>query len=249
MSNSKVKKKRIDQILIDRCLVESKNKGQAMIMAGQVYSNGKLVKKSGELYWGDSNIIISKLDDNWVSRGALKLEPIIINQNINIKKKICLDIGSSTGGFTQVLLKHGAKKVYAVDVGYGQLHEKIRSNSKVISFERTNARYLSETTINEQFDIIVCDASFIGLKKVIENSLDLLKKKGKVVCLIKPQFEATKEEVKKGGVIKDTIIHTRVCKEIKNWFIYEKKFKVLNIVKSSIKGPKGNIEFFITAIK
>ena len=177
------------------------------------------------------------------------IEPIIIDQKIDIKEKICLDIGSSTGGFTQVLLKHGAKKIYAVDVGYGQLHEKIAKNSRVLSFERTNARYLTSKTIKEDLDIIVCDASFIGFKKVINESLNFLKFGGQVIGLIKPQFEALKHEVKKNGVIKDKFIHERICNNIQEWLIKEKTFEVAKIVQSPIKGPKGNIEFFITATK
>ena len=246
--NKKKLKKRIDQILCEKGFFESRNKAQAVIMAGQVYVNKKLVKKSGDLF--DENVIIRLSNKNeFVSRGALKIEPVILNQNISIKNKVCLDIGSSTGGFTEVLLKHNAKKIYAIDVGYGQLHEKIKYNKKVISFERTNAKYLDHKIIPEKIDIIVCDASFISLKKVINVPLNFLKNNGYVIALIKPQFEAKKNEVKKGGIVKDSLIHERVCNEIKEWFEEEKKFKVLKIIESSIKGPKKNKEFFIVAIK
>ncbi len=246
--NKKKSKKRIDQILFEKGFFESRNKAQAVIMAGQVYVNKKLVKKSGDLF--DENVIIKLSNNNeFVSRGALKIEPVILNQNINIENKVCLDIGSSTGGFTQVLLKYNAKKIFAIDVGYGQLHEKIKSNKKVISFEKTNAKYLDHKIITEKVDIIVCDASFISLKKVINIPLNFLKNNGYVIALIKPQFEAKKNEVKKGGIIKDSSIHQRICNEIKEWFEEEKKFKVLKIIESSIKGPKKNKEFFIVAVK
>ena len=249
MNKVNINKKRIDQILFEKGLVDSRNKAQALIMAGQVYSNNKIVKKSGEFFNWDIDIKIIRKKNNWVSRGALKIEPIIINHKIEVKDKICLDIGSSTGGFTEVLLNYGAKKIYAVDVGYGQLHERIKKNNKVISMERKNARYLSSKEIVEEIDLLVCDASFISLKKVISKSIEFLNKNGKLIGLIKPQFEANRNEVKKGGVIKNTLVHNRVCKEVKNWLIEEKRMKVLDIVESPIKGPKGNIEYFVIATK
>ena len=249
MNKVNFNKKRIDQILFEKGFVDSRNKAQALIMAGQVYSNNKIVQKSGEFFHYDVNIKIIRKNDNWVSRGALKIEPIIINHKIEVKDKICLDIGSSTGGFSEVLLKYGAKKIYAVDVGYGQLHERIKKNSKVISMERKNARYLSSKEIAEKIDLMVCDASFISLKKVINIPIEFLNKNGKLLGLIKPQFEANRNEVKKGGIIRDPLIHKRVCKEVKDWLIEEKKMKVLEIVESSIKGPKGNTEYFVIAVK
>ena len=249
MNKVNINKKRIDQILFEKGLVDSRNKAQALIMAGQVYSNNKIVKKPGEFFNLDIDIKIIRKNNNWVSRGALKIEPIIINHKIEVKDKICLDIGSSTGGFTEVLLNYGAKKIYAVDVGYGQLHERIKKNNKVISMERKNARYLSSKEIVEEIDLLVCDASFISLKKVISKSIEFLNKNGKLIGLIKPQFEANRNEVKKGGIIKDPLVHNRVCKEVKNWLIEEKKMKVLDIVASPIKGSKGNIEYFVVATK
>ena len=249
MNKVNFNKKRIDQILFEKGFVDSRNKAQALIMAGQVYSNNKIVRKSGEFFNQDINIKIIRKSDNWVSRGALKIEPIIINYKIEVKDKICLDIGSSTGGFTEVLLKYGAKKIYAVDVGYGQLHERIKRNSKVISMERRNARYLSSKEIVEEIDLLVCDASFISLRQVINRPIEFLNNNGKLIGLIKPQFEANRNEVKKGGIIKDPLIHNRVCKEVKNWLIEEKKMKVLDIVASPIKGSKGNIEYFVVATK
>ena len=241
------RKKRIDQILLEKGIVESRNKAQALIMAGQIYSNNKLVKKSGEFFKDDAYIEVIKKNNNWVSRGALKIEPIILSQKVEVKDKICLDIGSSTGGFSEILLKYGAKKIYAVDVGYGQLHEKIRSNNKVISIERKNARYLTYKEIDQDIDLLVCDASFISLKKVISRPLEFLKKNGKFIGLIKPQFEAKRKEVKRGGIIKDPLVRKRVCKEVKDWLTKEKKLKVLNIIECPIRYSKGNVEYFVIA--
>ena len=175
-------------------LAESRTKAQAMIMAGQVYVNGKKILKSGEVYKMDVNILTKNLHPTWVSRGALKLLHAINYFNINLSNHICLDIGSSTGGFTEVLLSKNVKKVYSVDVGTNQLHEKLKNNSKVINFSKTNARYLNKNIIKDNIDLIVCDVSFISMKKVIEPSLSLLEsKKGMIIGLIKPQFESKKK--------------------------------------------------------
>ena len=171
-------KKRIDQLLVEKKLVESRTKAQAMIMAGQIIVNNTKIKKSGELFNEDIEIQINNLQPIWVSRGAIKILHAIENFNINILDKICLDLGASTGGFTQVLLKKGAKKIYSVDVGKNQLHEKLRKEKKIINIEKTNARYLNNFLIKEEIDIIVCDVSFISLKKVIEPSIKFLKNTG-----------------------------------------------------------------------
>ena len=158
----------------------------------------------------------------------------------------CLDIGASTGGFTEVLLHFNAKKIFAVDVGLNQLHEKLKKEKKVINLSKTNARYLDKSIINETIDIIVCDASFISLKKVIKPALSFLKNPGgRVISLIKPQFEAYKSEIKKGGIVFDPLIHQRICDELQKWFVNECNMKFLGIIKSPLKGPKGNIEFLI----
>ena len=159
-----------------------------------------------------------------------------------------MDLGASTGGFTEVLLKNKAKKIYAVDVGTNQIHESLKKEEKIISLEKTNARYLNNNLIPDIIDLIVCDSSFISLKKVLKPSLVFLdKKKGMIIALIKPQFEAKKFEIKRGGVVIETSVHKRICQEIENWFVYECKMKVLGIIESPIKGPKGNIEFLILA--
>ena len=188
-----LKKKRLDQVLVDRNLVISKSKAQAMIMAGQIYVEGIQINKSGFGIKIDSSIEIKNLGPEWVSRGALKLIKAIEFYNIKIKDKICIDLGSSTGGFTDVLINKKAKKIYAVDVGTNQLHEKLRNNSKVISLEKTNARYLNKQLFNELIDVMVCDVSFISLKKIIAPNLKLLEDESVIIALIKPQFEAKKK--------------------------------------------------------
>jgi len=239
------KKKRLDQILVDKNLVTSKSKAQAMIMAGQIYVDGKQINKSGFNLNVDSFIEIKRLGPEWVSRGAIKLIKALDEFNIDVDNKICLDIGSSTGGFTDVLINRGAKKIYAVDVGTNQLHEKLKNNIKVISLEKTNARYLKKEIFNELIELMVCDVSFISLKKVIAPNLKYLSNESIIIALIKPQFESKKKELKK-GVIKDHKIHHRICNDIKEWFESKCSCKVIGIVDSPIKGPKGNIEFLIT---
>jgi 23S rRNA (cytidine1920-2'-O)/16S rRNA (cytidine1409-2'-O)-methyltransferase len=239
------KKQRLDQILFNRKLAESKTKAQAMIMAGQVFVEGKNINKSGFNINDNAIIEIKNLGPKWVSRGAIKLITALEKNKIIVKNKICIDLGSSTGGFTDVLIQSGADKVYAVDVGTNQLHEKLKKNKKIISLEKTNARYLKKDQFAELIDIMVCDVSFISLKKVIEPNLHLLKNESVIIALIKPQFESKKNETKK-GVVKDFIIHQRICNEISEWFNNIGRSKVLNINESPIKGPKGNTEFLIT---
>jgi len=240
------KKLRLDQILFNRSLAESKSKAQAMIMAGQVFVDSIKINKSGYNIKSDSLIEIKNLGPEWVSRGAMKLIKALDTHQIQVSNKICIDLGSSTGGFTDVLIQRGAKKVYAVDVGTNQLHEKLKKNTQVISFEKTNARYLTKEIISELIEIMVCDVSFISLKKVIVPNLNLLKNKSTIIALIKPQFESKKNESKK-GVVRDSQIHERICNETKDWFESDCDCKVLSIIESPIKGPKGNVEFLITA--
>ena len=240
-------KKRADLLVIDNKIVESRNKAQAMIMAGQIYINGKKVLKSGELYDVNSKIICKSLHPEWVSRGAIKLLHALEFFKINVKDFVCLDLGASTGGFTEVLLSKEVKKIYCVDVGKNQLHEKLNSNSKVINLSKINARYLNNDIINDKINIIVCDVSFISMKKVIEPSLNFLDNKGIVIALIKPQFEAKRTDVGKGGIIKDIQIHKKICREYHDWFTKYCKMEVLGITPSPIKGSKGNKEFLICA--
>tara|TARA_X000000368_G_scaffold32892_1_gene24217 strand:- start:111 stop:854 length:744 start_codon:yes stop_codon:yes gene_type:complete len=241
-----LKKIRLDQILFDRKLAESKTKAQSMIMAGQVSVEGKIINKSGFNISPYSLIEIKNLGPKWVSRGAYKLIKALDENNINVENQVCLDLGASTGGFTDVLIQRGAKKVFSVDVGTNQLHEKLKENKIVINLEKINARYLTKDIISELIELLVCDVSFISLKKVILPCLELLKNKSIIIVLIKPQFESKKNETKK-GVVKNSDIHVRICDEIKTWFECECNCEVLNIIESPIKGPKGNTEFLITA--
>ena len=198
----------------------------------------------------ESEIIIKKRKNyTWVSRGGYKLEYAISYFNLNCKNIVALDIGSSTGGFTDVLLKEGAKKIYCVDVGYGQLDWKIRNNKNVFVHEKTNARYLDNTIIKDKLDAIVCDTSFISLKKVLPASMMLLKKSGWLIGLIKPQFEIGKNLVGKGGVVRNQEHHKQVVKDIEYWLKEEKKFQIEGVIESPILGPKGNREFLILAYK
>ena len=237
---------RLDQILFDRKLAESKSKAQAMIMAGQVCVEGKVINKSGYNIKPDAKIKIKDIGPEWVSRGAYKLIKALDENNIKVDNKTCMDIGASTGGFTEALIKRNAKKVFAVDVGTNQLHEKLKKMKEIINLEKTNARYLTTDLITESIELLVCDVSFISLKKVILPCLNFLKKNSVIIVLIKPQFESKKNETKK-GVVKDSEIHLRICNEIKKWFENECNCEVLKIIESPITGPKGNKEFLLTA--
>lgn len=237
---------RLDQILFDRKLAESKSKAQAMIMAGQVFVEGKVINKSGYNIKPDAKIKIKDIGPEWVSRGAYKLIKALDENDIKVDNKTCMDLGASTGGFTEVLVKRNAKKVFAVDVGTNQLHEKLKKMKEIINIEKTNARYLTKDLITEFIELLVCDVSFISLKKVILPCLNFLKKNSVIIVLIKPQFESKKNETKK-GVVKDSEVHLRICNEIQNWFENECNCEVLKIIESPITGPKGNKEFLLTA--
>ena len=241
---SKNIKFRLDQLLVEKKLVDTKTKAQSMIMAGQVKVNDKVITKSGNGFPLDSNIVINKLGPDWVSRGALKLLRAIEIFKIEISNKVCLDIGSSTGGFSDVLLSKKAKTIFAVDVGTNQLHEKLRKEKDIISIENFNARYLNSTVITKKIDILVCDVSFISLKKVIFPSIKLLSKNAEIIALIKPQFETHKKNLRK-GVVRDSLVHDQICNDIRNWFSNICKANVIGIIPSPIAGPKGNLEFLI----
>ena len=206
-----------------------------------MFIGSKKIEKPGLKFSLDSEIIIKKRKDStWVSRGGYKLDHAISYFNLNCNDAVALDIGSSTGGFTHVLLTKGVRKVYCVDVGYGQLDWEIRKNHKVIVHEKTNARYLDEKIIKQELDIIVCDTSFISIKKVLPASLPFLRKKGWIIALIKPQFEIGKDLVGKGGVVRNNDHHQLVIEDIKNWFIEKNLFFVEGVVESPLLGPKGN---------
>ncbi|MEI6730307.1 MAG: TlyA family RNA methyltransferase [Pseudomonadota bacterium] len=216
------------------------------MVTGKVYLGEVKLDKPGHLVASDVEITMREAEHNWVSRGGMKLAHAIEEFKLEVKGKIGLDIGSSTGGFTDVLLFHGASKVYSVDVGHGQLDWKLRQNPHVVVMEKTNARSLTSEIIDCTPQIIVCDASFISLKTVLPASLALASKDAILVALIKPQFEVGKANVGKGGVVRDSSLHQQVCEEIRIW-LEEQNWQVAGITTSPITGPKGNIEFLIVA--
>jgi len=229
-------------------LAESRTRAQALIMAGAVFSGEKKLAKPGDLLADDAPIKVRGKDHPWVSRGGIKLDHGLAHFGFDVSGAIALDVGSSTGGFTDVLLSRGAAKVYAVDVGTNQLAWKLRQDPRVIVHEQTNARTLDSSVIPEAVDIVVCDVSFIGLAKVLEAPLKLAKSHAKLVALIKPQFEAGREEVGKGGVVRDPAVHERVCTEAKAW-VETQGWTVLGLTPSPITGPEGNVEFLLGAQK
>jgi len=235
--------------LVDRGLVESRSRAQALIMAGLVFSKERKLEKAGQQVAEDIALEVRGQDHPWVSRGGLKLAHALEQFHIDPAGKVCVDVGASTGGFTDVLLQNGAAKVYAVDVGHGQLAWKLRSDDRVAVLEKTNARYLSDEQIPEPADMVVCDASFIGLKTVLPAAMELTRDQAILVALIKPQFEAGREHVGKGGVVRDAAVHEEVCSDIHAWLDGLDGWSVEGIVESPIKGPEGNIEFLIVARK
>ncbi len=218
-------------------------------MAGVVFSNERKLEKAGLQVQPDIALDVRGQDHPWVSRGGLKLARAIEEFDINPEGAVCIDVGASTGGFTDVLIQNGAAKVYAVDVGHGQLAWKLRSDERVVVLEKTNARYLTKTDISEAADIVVCDASFIGLRTVLPAAMALAKPGATLAALIKPQFEAGREHVGKGGVVRDPVIHQQVCDDIRDWLDGLEDWTVVGITESPIKGPEGNIEFLIVAEK
>src|SRR5438270_6364344 len=217
-------------------------------MAGAVFSGERKLAKAGEMLAEDAPLEVRGKDHPWVSRGGIKLDQGLTHFGFDVTGAIALDVGSSTGGFTDVLLSRGAAKVYAVDVGTNQLAWRLRQDSRVVVLEQINARYLSAEQVPEPVGIIVCDASFIGLAKVLEAPLRLAKPGAKLVALIKPQFEAGREEVGKGGVVRDPAVHERVCAEAAEW-VESQGWTVLGITPSPITGPEGNVEFLLGAEK
>ena len=234
-------KQRLDSLLVTRSLAENRSKAQALIMAGDVVVNGNIVTKAGSLISDGAEIRLSeKLP--YVSRGGLKLEHALKEFGIDVTGMICLDVGASTGGFTDCLLQHGAKKVYALDVGYGQLDYRLRQDQRVTVMEKVNAHFPFD--LPEKVDLATMDLSFISVTKVIPNILPHLAPPGEMVVLFKPQFEANKEDVGKGGVIKDPAIHARTIGNFIVW-INENNLKLLNLAASPILGAEGNKEFLI----
>lgn len=239
-------KQRADQMLVDRGLAESRTRAQALILAGLVFSGDRKIEKAGHPLPGDAAIEVRGRDHPWVSRGGIKLAHALDHFGWDVTGAVAMDVGSSTGGFTDVLLTKGAARVYAVDSGTNQLAWKLRSDPRVVVHEKTSARILTADHIPEAVDLVVCDASFIGLAKVLERPLTFVAPGGRLIALIKPQFEAGREEVGKGGVVRDTAVHDRVCAEVRAW-VEGLGWQVAGIVPSPITGPEGNIEFLIAA--
>jgi len=236
------KKMRLDLLMVEKGVVASREKAKVLIMAGEVMVNGETVTKPSKQFPTDVKIHL-KERLKYVSRGGYKIEGAFENFKLSVKGKVVCDLGSSTGGFVDFLIKNGAKRVYAVDVGKGQLHWKLRNDSRVIVKEGINARYLKVDDLGEKVDFLTCDLSFISVKKVLNVVYDVLKDDGKALILIKPQFEALRSEVKK-GVVRDERVHIRVLKEVKEE-AKKKGFGVKGFTFSKLRGPKGNIEFFI----
>ncbi len=233
---------RLDAAVFERGLAESREKAKAFIMAGVVYVNNEKADKAGMPIKPDDNIEVRSNPLKYVSRGGLKLEKAMQSFPIDLNDCVCADIGASTGGFTDCMLQNGAKKVYAIDVGYGQLAWKLRTDERVVNLERTNFRYVNNEVITEQLDFASVDVSFISLKHILPNMKILLKNGGCAVCLIKPQFEAGKDKVGKKGVVRDSAVHIEVIENVIG-YITENGFSLLALDYSPIKGPEGNIEY------
>ncbi len=241
------KKIRVDVALVDRGLVETRSKAQAVIMAGIVFTGEQKILKAGQQIKEEQPLEVRGKGYEWVSRGGLKLEKAFKQFDIDPTGWHVIDVGSSTGGFTDVALTNGAAKVYSVDVGHGQLAWKLRSDDRVVVMEKTNARYLTAEMIPDPIDLVVCDASFISLKTVLPAAMALTKPGAKLAALIKPQFEVGRGNVGKGGVVRDLALHQAVCDDIEDWVNSLDGWSVVGITESPIKGPEGNIEFLIYA--
>jgi 23S rRNA (cytidine1920-2'-O)/16S rRNA (cytidine1409-2'-O)-methyltransferase len=239
-------KQRIDQLLVDRGLAESRTRAQALVLAGLVFAGETKIAKAGQTVACDAPIEVRGRDHPWVSRGGIKLAHAIEHFGLDPAGSIAMDIGSSTGGFTDVLLTKGAMRVFAVDSGTNQLAWKLRQDPRVTVLEQTSARILTPEQIDAPCDWVVCDASFIGLAKVLDVPLRLATPRCTLVALIKPQFEVGRGEVGKGGVVRDPALHARVCDEVRVW-LEGGGWQVAGIVVSPITGPEGNVEFLICA--
>jgi 23S rRNA (cytidine1920-2'-O)/16S rRNA (cytidine1409-2'-O)-methyltransferase len=244
---SSVGKRRADQLLVERGLAETRARAQSLIMAGMVYADKRRVEKPGQALPAECPLEVRGRDHPWVSRGGSKLEEALRRFAIDPRGLVCLDVGASTGGFTDVLLQHGAARVYAVDVGHGQLAWRLRQDPRVVVLERTNARYLTAAQVPEPVQLVACDASFIGLRTVLPAPLALADREAWLIALIKPQFEVGRDRVGKGGVVRDPALHAEVCREIRAWLEALPGWTVLGIVESPVLGPEGNREFLIAA--
>lgn len=238
------KKERLDILLVEKGIFTSRERAKTSIMAGKIFVDGQRVDKAGEKINVDADIIFKGQEIPYVSRGGLKLEKAIKEFGVNLKDKVCMDIGASTGGFTDCMLQNDAKKVFSIDVGYGQFAWKLRTDSRVVCMERTNIRYVTPEDLGELTDFASIDVSFISLKKIMPANLSLLNESGEVVALIKPQFEAGKEKVGKKGVVRDINVHKEVVLDIVE-FLISQNLNILSVSYSPIKGPEGNIEYLV----
>ncbi|WP_174292473.1 TlyA family RNA methyltransferase [Sphingomonas bacterium] len=239
-------KTRIDQLLVERGLAESRTRAQALVMAGLVFAGTRKIAKPGEQIAADTAVEVRGRDHPWGSRGGGKLAHGLDHFGWDVAGAVAIDVGSSTGGFTDVLLTRGAARVYAVDSGTNQLAWKLRQDARVIVLEQTSARLLTAAHIPEPADLVVCDASFIGLSKVLERPLSLATPTARLMALVKPQFEAGRDEVGKGGVVRDPAVHARVCAEVAAW-LTAAGWAVEGVTPSPITGPEGNVEFLLAA--
>src|SRR5687767_4708663 len=239
-------KLRADQMLVDRGLAESRAKAQALILAGLAFSGERRIEKAGQTLPEDAPLEVRGREHPWVSRGGVKLAHALDHFGWDVAGAVALDVGASTGGFTDVLLRRGAAKVFAVDVGTNQLAWSLRQDPRVVVHEKTNARYLTDAVVTEPIDLIVCDASFIALAKVLDRALDFARPGGRLIALVKPQFEAGRGEVGKGGVVRDPAVHERVCAAAAEW-VGSRGWTVEGVIESPIKGPEGNVEFLLAA--
>ena len=241
-------KQRADQLLVDRGLAESRTRAQALILAGLAFVGDRKIDKAGQQVAADAEISVKGRDHPWVSRGGIKLDHALTHLGWDVTGAVAIDVGSSTGGFTDVLLGRGAARVYAVDSGTNQLAWKLRQDERVIVHEQTSARILTPAHIPEPVDLIVCDASFIALSKVLPVPMSFARDGARIVALIKPQFEAERHEVGKKGVVRDAAVHARVCAETRDW-MEGAGWSVHDLIESPITGPQDNVEFLIAATK
>lgn len=237
-------KRRLDLLLVERELFRSRAQAQRAITAGLVRVNGQIIDKPGTQVSLDAQIEL-KEKPRYVSQGGLKLEHALRAFHIDVTEKVCVDVGASTGGFTDCLLQHGAKRVYAVDVGKGQLDWKLRTDPRVVVLEEINARYLKPEQIGEPVQIATVDVSFISLRLILPPLKEIVTPKGDLICLVKPQFEAGREHVTRGGVVKDSSVHQRVLEDLARFAHEQLRLSVVNATYSPIRGPAGNIEFFL----
>ena len=241
-------KQRADQLIVDRGLAESRTRAQALILAGLAFVGDRKIDKAGQQLADDADIVVKGRDHPWVSRGGVKLDHALTHLGWDVSGAVAIDVGSSTGGFTDVLLSRGAVRIYAVDSGTNQLAWKLRQDDRVVVHEQTSARILTADHIPEPIDLIVCDASFIALSKVLPVPMRFARAGARMVALIKPQFEAARHEVGKKGVVRDAAVHARVCEEVRLWLESE-GWSALDLVESPITGPEGNVEFLIAATR